>query len=108
MAASHLIALCTVPDAGTAERLARLLIEKHLAACVNIMPGLTSVYDWQGQIETADELLLLIKTRSDRYPGLEAAIRDSHPYELPEIISVPIGQGLEAYFNWIDQTLTPS
>ena len=72
------------------------------------MPGLTSVYDWQGQIETADELLLLIKTRSDRYPGLEAAIRDSHPYELPEIISVPIGQGLEAYFNWIDQTLTPS
>ena len=107
MPGSHIIALCTVPDAATAEKLARILIENHLAACVNIVPRLTSVYYWQGQIETSEELLLLIKTRSDRYPDLEATLRDSHPYELPEIISVPIGQGLDAYFNWIDQTLTP-
>lgn len=96
----------TCPDQKCAENLARILIEKKLAACVNILPGLTSVYSWQGQIETAQEHLLIIKTRKDQYQSVETSIRSNHPYELPEIIAVPIDQGLPEYLQWIDSCLS--
>ncbi|MGR8932783.1 MAG: divalent-cation tolerance protein CutA [Gammaproteobacteria bacterium] len=98
----------TCPDDATAERIARLLVERKLAACVNIVPGLTSVYRWQGNIETAGECLLLIKTEAELYSAVEACIRSHHPYELPEIIALSIEQSLPEYLQWIDSCLTSS
>lgn len=102
MNAKHIVVLCTCPDRETALKLAETLVDRELAACVNIVPGLTSVYRWKGQRETAEEWLLLIKTRLGAYPELEKAIRALHPYELPEIIAVPIERGLSEYLAWID------
>jgi periplasmic divalent cation tolerance protein len=94
--------LCTCPDRDTAEKIAQRLVEGRLAACVNILPGLTSIYTWDNWLETAEEHLLLIKTAGGRYPAIEQAIREQHPYDLPEIIALPIVRGLPAYLNWID------
>ena len=102
MSTSYQIVFCTCPDKDTAETIATLLVEKQLAACVNIMPNITSVYRWQGQIERAEELLLIIKAQTDVYPLLEAKIKQYHPYEVPEIIAVPIERGLPDYLHWID------
>jgi periplasmic divalent cation tolerance protein len=88
--------------------LARGLVEARLAACVNILPGLTSVYTWQGAIQTAQETLLLIKTEREAYARLEAWLQQRHPYELPEIIAVSIDEALPAYLHWISQCLTPA
>ena len=96
------IILNTCPDHEQAMQLANVLIDEGLAACVNIVPGLTSVYKWQGNKETGTEVLLIIKTRSDCYAQLESRIASLHPYELPEIISVPIENGLKTYLDWID------
>jgi periplasmic divalent cation tolerance protein len=96
-----IVTLCTCPDKDTAEKIARLLVEGALAACVNILPNIRSVYSWQGQVETAEEHLLIIKSSSQGYQAIESAIRSHHPYELPEIIAVPVGQGLPEYLNWI-------
>lgn len=93
--------LCTCPDRNTAETIARRLVTDGLAACVNIVPQLTSIYSWQGHVETAEECLLLIKARQDNYPTIEVAIRKQHPYDLPEIIAVPVQQGLPDYLHWI-------
>ena len=92
---------CTCPDKETAEKIARLLVESSLAACVNILPNLTSVYSWQGQIESAEEHLLIIKSHQAAYKAIETAIQSQHPYELPEIIAVCVEQGLPEYINWI-------
>lgn len=86
-------------------RLADSIITERLAGCVNVLPGITSVYAWEGKIERGQEHLLLIKTRKDRYPALEAHIRQNHPYELPEIIAVPVECGHPAYLQWIDTWL---
>jgi periplasmic divalent cation tolerance protein len=102
MPANHLIIFCTCPNKDAAEKIARLLVETNMAACVNILPGITSIYNWEGQIESAQEHLLLIKARTDYYQRIETTIRDLHPYELPEIIAVPIDRGLPEYLNWID------
>lgn len=101
--APHLLILSTCPDAGTAQIIAEQLVDRQLAACVNILPGLTSVYQWQGKRENAQEHLLLIKTTNEAYQTLEQTITELHPYELPEVIAVPIERGLDAYLNWIDQ-----
>lgn len=103
---THQLILCTCPDPASAQTIAEALIGRNLAACVNILPGLTSVYRWQDNIETAQEQLLLIKTRRDRYHELEAAIRQNHPYELPEIIAVSVERGLPEYLQWIDECVT--
>ena len=96
-----LLVLTNLPDRTAAERLADALVEKRLAACVNILAPCRSVYRWQGAVQHDEEHPLLIKTSADRYAALEAAIRAGHPYELPEIIAVPIERGLAAYLEWV-------
>ena len=96
------IIFCTCPDKATAEKIAHYLVEDKLAACVNILPSITSIYRWHEQIETAQEHLLLIKANKTSYQAIEKTIIKHHPYELPEIIAVPIENGLPEYLHWID------
>ena len=96
-----LLVLTNLPDRETAERLAGALIEKRVAACVNILAPCSSVYRWKGAVQRDEEHPVLIKTTAERYQALEAAIRAAHPYELPEIIAVPIERGLPAYLDWV-------
>lgn len=96
-----LLVLTNLPTVSAAESLASALVEARLAACVNRLPAVQSVYRWQGKIETADEITLLIKTTQAHYAAIEAAIRARHPYELPEVIAVPVTAGLPAYLQWI-------
>jgi periplasmic divalent cation tolerance protein len=98
---STLLVLTNLPDRAAAERLADTLIEKRLAACVNILAPCRSVYRWKGALQRDEEHPVLIKTTADGYAALEAAIRANHPYELPEIVAVPIERGLPAYLDWI-------
>lgn len=99
---AHQLILTTCPDAEVGERIARSLVEARLAACVNVLPAVQSVYRWRGQVETAEEQLLLIKARTEDYPAIERHIRGLHPYEVPEVIALPIAQGLPAYLAWVD------
>ena len=96
-----LLVLTHLPDRAAAETLAQTLVERRLAACVNILAPCRSVYRWQGALESADEVPVLIKTVQARYAELEAAIRERHPYELPEIIALPVTTGLPGYLAWV-------
>lgn len=96
-----LLVLTNVPDESLAQTIAHALVEQGLAACVNIMPAVRSIYRWQGVLEQADEVTLLIKTTQARYAQLEASIKAMHPYQVPEIIAMPIAAGLPAYLDWI-------
>jgi len=98
-----LLVYCTCPDRAKAQELANSLVRDRLAACVSIGTPVTSVYAWQGEIQNEQEVPLLIKTSGDRYQELENAIRARHPYELPEIIAVPVQQGLPDYLKWVQQ-----
>ena len=97
-----LLVVTSLPDRESAEKLAVLLIERRLAACVNILAPCASIYRWQGEIQHDEEHPLLIKTVQDRYAEVEASIRANHPYELPEIIAVRIADGLPAYLQWVE------
>ena len=97
----YLLVLCTCPDRDTALGLARRLVEGRLAACVNVVDGLSSVYRSKETLQEDSEALMLIKTSGERYPDLEALILKHHPYELPEVIAVQIERGLEEYLGWI-------
>ena len=103
---SHLLVVTTCPDRESADVLAHGLVAEGLAACVNILPAARSVYRWKGAVEMADEHILLVKTRADRYADVEAAILARHPYELPEILGVPIEVGLAAYLAWVDDCVS--
>jgi len=96
-----LVVLTTVEKREDGERLAGLLIERELAACVQILPPMVSIYRWQGNIEHANEVLLLIKTRREVYPRLEAVIKENHSYQTPEIIALPIAAGSTEYLSWL-------
>ena len=96
------IVFTTLPDSNSAVKLAEALVEKRHAACVHLLPAGLSVYRWGGRIEHADEVTLLIKTTQASYAELETAIRTTHPYDLPEIIAVPVTAGLPAYLDWVD------
>ena len=105
---SVLLAYSTCPDAASADRIARALVSERLAACVNRVPGVQSTYRWQGQVEQAEEVLLLIKTTSDRLGALTARLRALHPYELPELLAVEARAGLPAYLDWVAAETTPT
>jgi len=96
------LVITNLPDRESAAKLAHLLVERRLAACVNILSPCRSVYRWQGKTEDAEEFPMLIKTAKDRYAEVEAAIRAGHPYELPEIIAIPLAGGLSAYLEWVE------
>lgn len=101
----HYLLVSTCPTMEIAERLAEMLVHEKLAACVNILPGVRSVYEWKGKIENEPEVVLLIKSRADRLQTLEERLLAEHPYELPELIAVPIEKGSAAYLSWIDTQL---
>jgi periplasmic divalent cation tolerance protein len=96
-----LLVFTNLPDRASAERLADLLVGQRLAACVNILAPCRSVYRWKDAVQHDEEHPMLIKTSAERYPQLEQALRQGHPYELPEIIAVPIERGLPAYLDWV-------
>jgi periplasmic divalent cation tolerance protein len=96
-----LLVFTNLPDRASAERLADAVIAQRLAACVNILAPCRSVYRWKGAVQHDEEHPMLIKTSAERYPALEQALRQGHPYELPEIIAVPIERGLPAYLDWV-------
>lgn len=98
---STLLVFTNLPDRAAAERLAETLVAKRLAACVSILAPCRSVYRWKDGLQQDEEHPLLIKTTEERYQALEAAIRAGHPYELPEIIAVPIERGLPGYLAWV-------
>ena len=105
---SALLVLTNLPDRASAEKLAEVLIEQRLAACVNVLAACRSVYRWQGAVRRDEEHPVLIKSTRERYPALEAAIRAQHPNELPEIVAVPIERGLPAYLEWVAAETTSS
>lgn len=102
-----LLVFTNLPDATNARQLARQLVERQLAACVNILPAVQSCYRWQGRLEESTEVPLLIKTTAAGYAALESAIRAQHPYELPEIVAIPVTQGLPAYLSWVQAQTQP-
>jgi periplasmic divalent cation tolerance protein len=102
-----LIALCACPDSATADRIARTLVDERLAACVNRLPGVESTYHWNGAVQVDEEVLLAIKTSRARYAALEARIVALHPYEVPEVIAIPIGEGYAPYLAWIAKETRP-
>ena len=101
MAATAILVLTHFPDRDAALRLARVLVTGRLAACVNVGAPVESMYHWRGQIETAREVPVTIKTRAALYPRVESAIRANHPFELPEIVAVPLIDGLRPYLDWL-------
>jgi periplasmic divalent cation tolerance protein len=99
---SHLIVFITVPTLEVGQQIANILVESNLAACVNIVPRVTSIYHWQGEVEQADELLLIAKTRTTLFDKLATAIKRIHPYDVPEVVAMPIIAGSNEYLAWIN------
>jgi periplasmic divalent cation tolerance protein len=100
-----LVALTTVATEADAERIARSLVEKGLAACVNVVPGVVSFYRWKDGIERDQEWLLVIKTRGERFEALKTALVAEHPYEVPELVALPIAAGHQPYLDWLDSSV---
>ena len=99
------VVFCTAGSEAEASRIAGALVERRLAACVNVVPGISSTYRWEGETKTDSEWLLIVKTRRDRLEDVSRAIRELHSYELPEIVMLDIGDGDAAYLAWIDASL---
>jgi periplasmic divalent cation tolerance protein len=102
-----LVVLTNCPDEASAGRIARVLVENRHAACVNQLPPVASIFRWQGNVEEAEEIPLLIKCTRERYADVEATIRELHPYTTPEIVAVPIAVGFAPYLRWIDDETQP-
>jgi periplasmic divalent cation tolerance protein len=100
-AGGALVVLVTAPSAEEAARMARALVEERLAACGNVVPGLRSIYRWEGKVQEEAEALLLLKTTRRRFEALRARVRSLHPYEVPEVIALPVEAGHPAYLEWI-------
>lgn len=105
--ASTLLVFSNLPDRATAETLAAALVERQAAACVNIMAPCRSVYRWKGAVEQSEEVPVFIKTSAERYALVEHIVRELHPYELPEIIALPVTGGLPAYLDWVVSETQP-
>ena len=106
MPETTLIVFTTLPDAASARTLAGQLVQQELAACVNILGKITSVYRWQGEVHDDTEYQLVIKTTQARYDALQTWIREHHPYELPEILASPVARGLPDYLDWVEESCT--
>ncbi len=102
-----LVVLVTCPTQAVARRLGRRLIARRVAACVNIVPGLTSIYRWKGRIEQANEVLLIIKTTSGAFARLRREVLVAHPYETPEVIAMPVVAGHAPYRRWVQESVSP-
>ncbi|XP_055616521.1 protein CutA homolog isoform X2 [Toxorhynchites rutilus septentrionalis] len=102
---THSIAYVTTPNENSAKQLARKIVERKLAACVNVIPGLTSIYEWEGKIQEDQEYLLMIKTRTTRVDELSKFVRENHPYSVAEVISVTIENGNPPYLDWLSKTV---
>lgn len=103
MSDNHIVMLCTVPDHGSGEHIALALVEEKLAACVNLVPSVVSIYRWEGKIEKAAECLLIIKTSAARFEAVRTAISLLHPAKVPEVIALTITAGSEEYIKWITE-----
>jgi periplasmic divalent cation tolerance protein len=101
------VALITAPDLETGTRIARALVEERLVACVNLVPGIRSIYRWEGNVEEDAEVLLLVKTRADRAGDLADRVAELHPYELPEVVMLPAVGGSPAYLDWVREEAAP-
>lgn len=101
------IALTATRSMEEAHKLAHALVDRRLAACVNIIPGVASVYRWQGAVEESSEILLMIKTAAERLPALETALHELHSYDVPEFVSVPISAGSQPYLDWLFTSVAP-
>lgn len=106
MSTSSCVVLVTAPSPAAAVELARTLVTERLVACGNVLPGVHSVYRWAGGVEEATEALLVLKTQQSRVPDVVARVTELHPYEVPEVIALPIEAGLAAYLGWIDESTT--
>ena len=104
MAEEVLTVFTTWPDFDTARAAARTLVEEKLAACGNIVPGVESVYRWEGKVETGSEVLVVFKTTIGRYPALEARVQTLHPYAVPEVLALRVVDGLPAYLRWVEES----
>ncbi len=102
----HIIVFVTAPDEDTAVEIARVLVEEGLAACANIVKDIRSIYKWQGKMEDKSEVLMIAKTSRDRFEDLAKRVKGMHPYDVPEIISVPITQGSDAYIKWLSEAVS--
>ena len=98
---------CTCPDAATADRIATALVDERLAACVQQLPGVRSTYCWEGRVEQADEILLLIKTAKDRIPAAIARVQAMHPYDVPELLAIDASDGAPTYLDWVTAQSRP-
>ncbi len=101
--ADFVVVFITVPDEQVANRIAHTLVSEKLAACVNVLPGVRSVYVWKGEICNEGELLCLVKTRRELFPGVRERVLDLHPYEVPEIIALPLVEGSDIYLAWLHE-----
>ena len=106
MSEEVLLVLTTFADAETARQVARTLVEERLAACANLVPQIESIYRWQGKIESGTEVLVLFKTTHGRYQQFEQRLRALHPYEVPEIVALPLAGGFDPYLNWVVENCT--
>ena len=107
MLANHIVVLSTVPDQKSAEKIAAALVEERLAACVNLVPGLTSIYRWKQEVKREPECLLVIKSSADRFEALRERLRALHPYETPEILALTVSHGDPAYLAWLTENSRP-
>jgi periplasmic divalent cation tolerance protein len=101
-----IVALSTVGNAADAQRIGRALVERRLAACVNVVPGVTSIYNWKGGISTDSELLLVIKTRREKLDEVRSALLELHPYQVPELVALAIEGGHDPYLEWIEDSVS--
>lgn len=101
----YIVIYITTPSLEKGQEIADIIVKEKLAACVNVIPNISSTYFWQGNIEKDDESLLIIKTRKDKFENLEKRVKEVHPYSVPEIIALPIIAGSNDYLKWIDESL---
>jgi periplasmic divalent cation tolerance protein len=105
MLGQALVILVTFPDAETARRIVTTLVEERLVACGNLVPGVESIYRWQGAVETASEVLVLLKTENSRYEALESRLKELHPYEVPECLALTVAEGSLPYLRWLNESV---